>query len=139
MDRRSVLIARVALVLVVLVLASPLWAQQSGEEGTEPVEYGEDEFSPFLRSLRRGEIIMLGSFPLTLFMTLEAFDIYRFIDNRDEPDSYRYAFWPYRSPDPAPYRSGEITGIVVTALSASLVIAVVDYIVGRVKHKRSER
>ena len=103
------------------------------------MEYAEDEFSPFLRSLRRGEIVMLGSFPITLFLTLEGFDIYRFAVNRTEPDAYRYAFWPYRSANPAPYSSAEITGILVTALSASLLIAVADYFVGRAKQKRPER
>ena len=128
----------IALLAVVLLLAAPLWAQQQEEQSTEPVEYGEDEFSPFLRSLRRGEIVMLGSFPITLFLTLEGFDIYRFAVNYGEPDAYRYTFWPYRSADPAPYSSAEITGILVTALSASLLIAVADYFIGRAKQKRPE-
>ena len=128
------------LILLALLLSlTPIFAQQAVEADTEPQEYGEDEFSPFLRNLRRGEIVMLGSFPLTLFLTLEVFDIYRFIDNYGTPDSYKYVFWPYRSSDPAPYSPREKTGILVTALSASLVIAVADYIIGRAKEKRSER
>ena len=125
--------------LAVLVLSVPLFAQQAGEADTDPAEYGEEEFSPFLRNLRRAEIIMFGSFPLTLFITLEVFDIYRFVENYGTPESYQYAFWPYRSPDPAPYSSGETTGILLTALSASMLIAVADYIIGRAKEKRSER
>ena len=132
-------IPRVGLLVIALLLVSPLWAQQSEEQSTEPVEYAEDEFSTFMRSLRRGEIVMLGSFPITLFLTLEGFDIYRFAVNYGEPDAYRYTFWPYRSADPAPYSTAEITGILVTALSASLLIAVADYIVGRAKQKRPER
>ena len=128
------------LILLALLLSlTPIFAQQAVEADTEPQEYGEDEFSPFLRNLRRGEIVMLGSFPLTLFLTLEVFDIYRFIDNYGTPDSYKYVFWPYRSSDPAPYSPREKMGILVTALSASLVIAVADYIIGRAKEKRSER
>ena len=125
--------------LVLVVLAMPVFAQQTVEADTEPQEYGEDEFSPFLRNLRRAEIVMFGSFPLTLFLTLEVFDIYRLIENRGTPDSYKYVFWPYRSSDPAPYSSGEIAGILVTALSTSLLIAVADFIIGSVKEKRSER
>ncbi len=127
------------ILLALLLSVTPIFAQQVVEADTEPQEYGEDEFSPFLRNLRRGEIIMLGSFPLTLFLTLEVFDIYRFIDNYGTPDSYKYVFWPYRSSEPAPYSSGEKMGILVTALSASLVIAVADYIIGTAKEKRSER
>ena len=139
MVRSSELSARVVLVMIVILLAVPLWAQQGEEQSTEPEEYAADEFSPFLRTLRRGEIIMLGTFPLTLFLTLEGFDIYRFAVNYGQADSYRYAFWPYRSPDPAPYSSREITGIIVTALSASLLIAVTDYIIGRAREKQPER
>jgi hypothetical protein len=130
--------ASLLIVFAVLVLALPGFAQQPEGDSSEAQEYEEDEFSPFLRNLRRGEIVMLGSFPLTLFLTLEAFDIYRYIENYGTSESYRYAFWPYRSPDPAPYSSGEIAGVIVTALSASLIIALADYIVGKVKQKRSE-
>jgi hypothetical protein len=130
---------RIALVMIVILLAAPLWAQQAEQQGTEPEEYAEDEFSPFLRNLRRGEIVMLGSFPLTLFLTLQGFDIYRFVVNYGEPDAYRYGFWPYRSTDPAPYSSREVTGIIITAVSASLLIAVTDYFIGRARQKRPER
>jgi len=127
------------LVLSVLVLAAPLGAQQADAGSSEPQEYGEEEFSPFLRNLRRGEIIMFGSFPITLFVTLEAFDIYRYIDNIGNPEAYRYTPWPFRSAYPAPYESSEIVGMLVTAASASLLIAVADYIIGRAKEKRPER
>ncbi len=129
------------LALLVLVFAPPLpvYAQQAGQVDTEPEEYGEEEFSPVLRDLRRAEIVMLGSFPITFFLTLETFDVYRFIDHYGDDDSYRYGFWPYRSADPAPYSSGEIGAIVATALSTSLLIAVADYIIGRAKQKRPER
>ena len=139
MASSSAPIARIALVMMVILLSAPLWAQQGEQQSSEAEEYAEDEFSPLLRSLRRGEIIMLGSFPFTLFLTLEGFDIYRFAVNYREPDAYRYAFWPYRSPDPAPYSSREVTGIIITALSASLLIAVTDYFIGRAREKRPER
>ena len=137
---RFLTIGRVAALIVaaVLVLALPGFAEQPEADSTEPQEYTEDEFSPFLRDLRRGEIIMLGSFPLTLFLTLEAFDVYRYVVNRGEPDSYRYKFWPIRSPDPAPYSSDEIAGMVFTALSASALIALADFIIGKIKQKRLE-
>jgi hypothetical protein len=125
------------ILLAVLLLAVPGFAQSEEENG--PAEYQEEEFSPFLRNLRRAEIVMLGSFPITLFLTLEVFDIYRYIDNLGEPDAYRYTPWPLRSPEAAPYSAGQITGILVSAVSASVLIALADYLVGRSKEKRSER
>ena len=134
----------VLVLLVLLVLAVPAFAQQAEGGETEAEEYAEEEFSPFLRDLRRAEIVMLGSFPITLFASLEIFDIYRYIATIEIVDGQvfadaSYTPWPFRSPDPAPYSSREITGIFVTALSASLLIAVADYLIGRAKEKRPER
>jgi hypothetical protein len=125
--------------LTLLVLTVPLGAQQADTAAQQAEEYGEEEFSPFLRGLRRGEIIMLGSFPITLFLTLEVYDIYRYIDNIGSSELYRYTPWPVRSPDPAPYNSGEIAGILLTAVTASLLIAVADAVVGRIREKHTER
>jgi len=133
-----------ALLALLFVPPPPLYAQQAEVEDTEPQEYGEEEFSPFLRDLRRAEIVMLGSFPITLFATLEVFDLYRYlatieiVDGQVFADS-SYTPWPFRPPDAAPYKPEQIAGILVTALSASLLIAVADYIIGREKEKRSER
>jgi hypothetical protein len=130
------------LVLVLAVLsfaAAPGAAQEAGPGGTEAEEYGEDEFSPFLKNLRRGEIVMFGSFPITLFLTLQAYDIYRYIDNIGNPELYRYTPWPFRSANPFPYSSGEIIGIVAGAVSTSLLIALTDYIIGRARENRAQR
>ena len=141
MDPGVIRVAKISILilLAVLVLAIPGFAQQVDEGDTEPEEYEAEEFSPFLHNLRRAEIIMLGSFPITLFLALEVFDIYRYIDNFGEPDSYRYTPWPIRSPEAAPYSSGQITGILVSAISTSVLIAVADYLIGRRKEKQPER
>ncbi len=127
------------ILLALLVLALPIAAQQEGTGEDEPEEYQEDEFSPFLRELRRAEIVMFGSFPITLFLSLEAFDIYRYIDHYKDEDYYKYTPWPFRSPESAPYETREVAGILVTAVSTSMLIAAVDYIIGKAKKKRSER
>jgi hypothetical protein len=125
-----------ALVVIALfVLAVPSYCQEQQGETPEAEEYREEEFSPFLRDLRRAEIVMLGSFPLTLFFCLEFFDIYRYIDNGGD---YRYAPWPFRPPDAVPYEPAQRKGVLLSALSASLLIAVADYVIARVKQKRLE-
>ncbi|UCF98626.1 MAG: hypothetical protein JSV89_03600 [Spirochaetaceae bacterium] len=127
---------RLALILcALLLLALPVYSQDQNADDTEPEEYQEEEFAPFLRNLRRAEIIMLGSFPITLFLSLEVFDIYRYVDNDRDP---QYAPWPFRPPNAAPYESYQTAAILVSAVSASLLIAVVDYIIGRAKEKRLE-
>ena len=127
---------RFTLVLIALaVLSGAVQSQEQPVVGadTDPEEYSEQEFSPFLRDLRRAEIIMLGTFPVTLFLSLEAFDIYRFAASGGAPE---YAPWPFRPPGAVGYTEKENLGVFLAAVSTSVLIAAADYIVGRVKAKR---
>lgn len=127
---------KLALVLIALaVLAGPVHSQQQTDVGsdTDPEGYTEQEFTPFLRDLRRAEIVMLGTFPMTLFLSLEAYDIYRFVDNGGARE---YAPWPFRPPDAVGYTGKQKLGVFLAALSTSVLIAAADYIISRVKAKR---
>ncbi len=128
---------KLALVLIALaVLAGSVYSQQQTDVGsdTDPEGYTEQEFSPFLRDLRRAEIVMLGTFPMTLFLSLEAYDIYRFAASGGAPE---YAPWPFRPPGAVGYDwKDESRWILLAALSTSVLITAADYIVSRVKAKR---
>ncbi len=101
-----------------------------------PAEYDKEEFSPALKALRRGEIILFGSFPISLFITFEAYDLGRFFINDRRLE---YAPWPFRPPNAAQYSTEETIGILATAVSISLVLAIADYLVGRIVAKRAAR
>lgn len=109
--------------------------------GRTPEEYGEEEFSPALKALRRGEIVMLGSLPFSLFFTLEAYDLYRFFSHYDSQEGFdpAYSPWPFRRPGAAPYTRQESIGVFVSALGVSLLIAVTDYLIGRIRERRAAR
>jgi hypothetical protein len=101
-----------------------------------PEEYREGEFGPAAQALRRGEIILFGSVPLTLFLSYEAYDIYRFFANDRQP---QYAPWPARRPDAVAYRDWETAGVLVTAVSLSLSIAVMDFLIGKIRGRRAAK
>jgi hypothetical protein len=105
-----------------------------GEENAAQ-DYTRDEFPKVLQDLRRGEIILAGSFPFTLFITLEAFDIYRYASNGGAQE---YAPWPFRSTSSAPYEGYERTIILVSAVSLSALIALADYVVGKIVERRAK-
>lgn len=121
-----------AVLLCSFAALAPLSAQQ--QEGT-PEEYRAEEFPPFLRALRRGEIVALGTFPLTLFVSLEGFDLYRFAASGGAPE---YAPWPFRPPNAVPYEPEQTLGVFLTAISVSALIAAADFVIGRVQEKRRE-
>jgi len=105
-------------------------------QDTEPEEYREDEFSPFLKELRRGEIIMLGSLPLSIFLAIETYEIYRYVQHDKDPD---YAPWPFRRHGGVPFSDPEAKGIFISALGFSFLIAVTDFIIGRFKGRGHDR
>jgi hypothetical protein len=88
-----------------------------------------------LHDLRRGEIILVGSFPFSLFVSLEVFDIYRFAANGGAQE---YAPWPFRSPVSPPYTDSEKGWILVSALSLSAALAIADYVVGKIVERRAK-
>jgi hypothetical protein len=92
-----------------------------------PVPYEEDEFPQWAKDLRRAEIIVIGSIPFTMFLAIEVFDIYRYVS---EDFNEEYAPWPFRGS--APYELEEKIGVVITAVSFSVCIAIIDYIIVRV-------
>lgn len=96
-----------------------------------PVPYEEDEFPQWAKDLRRAEIIVIGSIPFTMFLAIEIFDIYRYVSMDFNPD---YAPWPFRGS--APYELEEKFGVIVTAVSFSVCIAIIDYIIMRVNREK---
>lgn len=117
--------------LLILLTGTLIFCQD-----TKPEEYREDEFSPFLKELRRGEIIMLGSLPLSIFLAIETYEIYRYVQQDRDPD---YAPWPFRRHGGVPFSSQESTWIFISALGFSFLIAVTDFIIGRFQGRGDDR
>jgi hypothetical protein len=99
----------------------------------EPYKVG--EFPDWALDLRRGEIIMFGSFPFTFFFVTEGYDLYRFSMHGFE---YQYAPWPFKDPVNGPYSIDEQVGVVFAALALSLVIAGTDYLIRKVFTEKSD-
>jgi hypothetical protein len=101
-----------------------------------PEEYKEEEFGPGLKALRRGEIILFGSVPLTLFLSYEAYDIFRYFAHERIAT---YAPWPFRSANAVAYQDWETTAVLVTAVSLSLTMALTDYLIGKALERRAAK
>ena len=119
--------------IILFFLADVCFAQT--EKTAIPEPYKKNEFPGWMQDLRRGEIILIGSFPFSMFLSYEFYDIYRYFANNLEP-SYRP--WPFRTYDAVPYGNEENIGIIISAVSLSLIIAGADYLLGKlVKNKES--
>lgn len=99
-----------------------------GAQDRTPQPYSPDEFQAWMKKAFRAEAVFVGSFPFTLFLTLETYDSLRYISNGFGPS---YAPWPFGSGTAVTYSSEETLWIVLSAVSLSMVISGIDYLIGR--------
>ncbi len=128
MSRRMLIAAAAAVALLFF------GAALAGAQDHTPQPYNPDEFQPWMKQLFRAEAIFVGSFPFTLFFTLEAYDSWRYASNQFKP---AYAPFPLGSGTPVSYSGDETFWIVMSAVSMSLVIAGMDYLIGQVNDRSS--
>jgi len=97
----------------------------------EPEPYTEEEFPDWLKALRRGEIIAFGSLPFTFAFSFLIYDVFRYVYH-----GFDQSYLPIGSPNPEPYTAAENLGVVAAAGAGSIIIAVVDALLGRAETKR---
>jgi hypothetical protein len=117
--------------LILLLLVSALLACSAGgifAQEHQPQPYSPDEFQGWMKDLWRAEVILVGSFPITLFLTLESYDLYRYFGSNFNP---AYSPWPFNTGSALNLSAQEQTWIIVTSVSLSLTVAVVDFMIGR--------
>ncbi|HVP18329.1 MAG TPA: hypothetical protein VMU36_04980 [Spirochaetia bacterium] len=119
--RRGIVLLIVCLMAVSLPCA--LFAQDH-----TPQPYSPDEFQSWMKDLYRAEVILVGSLPITLFASLETYDLYRYFNNGL---SAAYAPWPFNTGSTLNLTPQEETWIVVSAVGLSLTVAVIDFMLGR--------
>jgi hypothetical protein len=126
---------RAAVAICLLAFAGG-WA--AAEEEHPPAPYTSEEFPAWSRDLRRGEIIFFGSLPFSFFFTFEAYDVGRYVASGFDPLA---SPWPLRAGADiwAGYSAAEKGWLVASALTLSLAVAVVDYLIVHRPAKRENR
>jgi hypothetical protein len=114
----------IGLVLILLVLGGAVF----GDDRT-PKPYSDDEFQSWMKDLWRAEVVAVGAFPFTLFATLEVYDTWRYFANGLSPS---YAPWPFGSSSTASYTATETGWLAVSAVSFSVIIAGIDFVLGQI-------
>ena len=82
-----------------------------------------------MKAAYRAEAVTVGSFPFALFATLEVYDTFRYVTNSFNPS---YAPWPLGSGTAVQYSANETVWLALTALSLSMVIAGIDFLIGHI-------
>ena len=121
-------------VLCLVLLAACSAAVYAQDHVPQPLAPG--EVAPWLKDLWRAEAISVGSFPFSLFVTLEVYDTYRYVTRGFNPS---YAPWPLGSSVATSYSAQETAWLAVSAISISLMIAGIDYLIGRAHESDARR
>ncbi len=114
----------IALLLVLTGLATA--------QDRTPQPYTPEEFQTWMKEAWRGAAVFVGSFPFTLFATLEAYDTVRYVSNNFNPS---YAPWPLGSGAAVSYSGEETLWLALSAVSLSMVIAGIDFLLGRINER----
>jgi hypothetical protein len=107
-------------------------AGAAGAQERTPQPYLPDEFQAWMKAAWRAEAVFIGSFPFTLFATLEIYDTVRYASNNFSPS---YAPWPFGSGTAVSYSGEETLWLVASAISLSMVISGIDFLLGRVNER----
>ncbi len=111
-------------------------SQTVNELSSSSIQPTREEFPLWVQDLRRGEIIAFGSLPFTILFSTIAVDTYRWgthgWDNR-------YAPWPIRSAGAVEMSVDQRLMTLGIAAGASILIAVTDHIIIRIKRSNEAK
>jgi hypothetical protein len=121
----------------------PLSAQSTGRSPAQPVSpnilpdtQSAQEFPLWARDLRRGEVVALGVFPFTMFISTFTMDSLRYFQH-DMNEAYLP--WPFKGPGAVEMSRKEREQTLVAALAASAAIAVIDFAIVQVNRYQEKR
>lgn len=126
---------KIALLILLVSCAAlvPLNADDFTVEGAEP--YDKKATPQWLKDVRRGEIITLGSWPFTLLLTAFGFSLGECISHNFDSSYIKNPFVLSGSD----YSRSEATRILLTSLGVSVGVGVADLVVNIVRRKKAEK
>jgi hypothetical protein len=102
-----------------------LFAAVFSEETPKAAPYGTDEFPPWLKDLRRAEIISFGTLPFATFFGSIAYDTYRYYTHGQASG---YLPWPFKDSETAVAQTeDEQKMILLASAGVSVGVAVIDF------------
>jgi len=127
---------KIAVVILFCFINSLIFSADNNYDDLIPEEYNKDEFFQVLRDIRRAEIILVGSYPLSVFFSKLGLDFYDYaksgFDSRNAPSILGGARDAEKS-------SSDVEKVLITALCVSAGVVVLDFIIGKIKAKGKKK
>lgn len=126
-----------AILILICYTACLIFSQTPPPNKVTPVPYTSDEFPDWARQIRRTEIITLGSLPFTTLGVTTVYGLFRYFKNNFDPE---YIPNPLaKSSSAANLDEDEQKNIVISALTVSLVVGLIDLVITLIKNSREKK
>lgn len=106
--------------------------QTGSASAPAPVPYSPGEFPSWLRDLRRGEVIAIGSFPITLLFSSLGYQLYRYASSGFSQSTSPALFGSATSP----LTHQEKVGVLLGGAGLSIIVALLDFAIGRIRQSK---
>jgi hypothetical protein len=128
----------IALLLLLIFLCGPVHGQSPAAGTTPPGSAGtkKNEFPQWVLDLRRAEIIAFGTFPFMMFFATFSMDTIRASNHNWDS---RYLPWPLKSAGAVQMTTDEHLITLGAAIAGSVVLALTDHLIVRMRRARLER
>jgi len=118
---------RIMIVLILIALCPCLFGDTGNED---PVPYDPEEFPTWAHDLRRAEIIMIGSMPVSIILSGLIYSLYRWAEHDFSPE---YSPGIFGGQAARELDETEKMGVLTITVSISGLIALADFILGKVE------
>lgn len=117
-------------IICFLISGSQIWGEEKFTgPTTEPLPYEDVEFPAWSHDLRRFEVILFGSVPLTYILTNLIYNFSLYATHNFDSE---YGMGTYTDQE-------DIQIKLMTSLSLSTGIAAADFVIGKIKESRAEK
>jgi len=120
---------KIFFVLSIVFMCFSLSANEIDMTGIEVESYDSVNFSPFLKDMRRSEIITLGSYPFTTMAVGAGYSIYKYFSNGMDS---KYTPNPFIKTSSANLTDAETKGLILGAAGLSLGIGIIDFFLNQI-------
>ncbi|MCL2705132.1 MAG: hypothetical protein FWE72_02865 [Spirochaetaceae bacterium] len=127
---------KIAVVVLFCFINSLIFSADNTYDDLIAEEYDTTAFPQILKDIRRAEIILVGSYPLTVFFSKLGLDFYDYaasgFDNKNAPSMLGGAGEGDKS-------TKDVERVLITALCVSAGVAVLDFVIGKIKAKGKKK
>jgi len=127
---------KIAVVVLFFFINSLIFSADNTYDDLIAEDYNKEDFPQVLRDIRRAEVILVGSYPLSVFFAKLGMDVYDYASSGFKSQNAPSILG---GPGDSEKSSGDVERVLITALCISAGVMVADFIIGKIKAKGKKK